>query len=997
MASEFKENDNVEMLNLPICKEFKSDLGEQLQNLEKSALQNKGSFSSNSVFWAYNLNSHSINTANWKNLPLKITDKGQLIASNSTIIISNLQGCGIELYDQLAIKLIIGNQKTIFLKLLNYKEYNDLLASLIMWKNMKPSGILSKWNYNDSIIYNSQLTPNDVIVCRFKVYGPVPTEIKKFKIFNEPENPIYPTSPDSTVKEGWFMAIGHLMPNGILNILCESDGSLLFSVNIFTLFSSEIRILHHSLLQNANVIFLGFIDGLRNNKDQSLKYISGEEKRLIDKYPTVNRILIDFDLGIDLEDWFVALTSFTKLEYIGNPFTHLKLRIKKFCNLEIMEAQFNKVSIDSNNKYLYCELVLWNTPWLRSAVVETDSENSVFWKEQVEFDFPYSMEYFKLLIKSSKDSEVHNVDGENTDEIVGTCFITPDLFLKDQFLKRIPICDLQSKNIGNLMINLTLVETKILPWQTYRFFEQNLLHFSIDELISWINPQLTTSNLENWAMMLLDIYMALGKEDQYLNSLLLNELKPLDGITKVSKPGRSFNTIFRGNSMLSKSLEKYTLRVGQEYLEKLLGPWIKKVQLENLDCECDPRQIVSDTNANYKNLLNYCKELWSRIYDTSNDIPDEIKNQWKNLRNNVELSIDPSDSETPLNALSAFIFLRFLCPPILNPKLFNLTKSHQSGKVNRTLILVAKVLMTFSNRTMFQKHKEPYLLKLNDDFLKPHQEEILMYFDKVTQRKMDFKERLLDMSGGMDRLKLNTSGEILNELPTMPFLIDKYWRIQVLIELLAADKNYAATPTSATFPRPQNLKRNQSSGSNWSSEYLSIPQHDSFLQSALDDSDDEFNKLLINSNTNLEDLIREARALVLRNRETVNLVENAEIPQMFDWEPFVQITMNSLWLAQERNVKSLEINSKILHNVKFQHLHLKELTKVESYLQFQLSESRNPANKFVVSDSGKMLNGASTTNMTNVSSKLNSNSVDSESNLKNRRKSSIFGKIFRKK
>lgn len=65
------------------------------------------------------------------------------------------------------------------------------------------------------------------------------------------------------------------------------------------------------------------------------------------------------------------------------------------------------------------------------------------------------------------------------------------------------------------------------------------------------------------------------------------------------------------------------------------------------------------------------------------------------------------------NLISASIFLRFLCPAILSPSLFNITNELPSDRATRNLTLVAKTLQTLANFTRFQA-KEGYMEYLND-------------------------------------------------------------------------------------------------------------------------------------------------------------------------------------------------------------------------------------------------------------------------------------------
>lgn len=914
-----------------------------VETLKKLAIKNKGEFRCSNVQWAFGLDDDKLknnkhvsiktllnNSFHWNFVKLLVSAEGKITAGNSLLIVSDIQECGIDIFNfDLIVKLTpkTGNAKSYFFKFTNFNDYLEFLACLLSWHGLKQKGLVSKWNFTNSIIYNDNLKPNEIIVCRFKVFGPLPASSTKVHIDEDgPENPVFPTPTDSNYKEGWFTVIGHLLPTGILNLVSELDGTLLYSINVTLLFNSEIRILHHSILQNSNVLFLGFIDVLRESHDlhpaSDLQFIRDNN------FKDVSRILIDFDLRIDLEDWFVALSSFTKLEYVGNQFTGNRLKISEELSLEIMEAQFqldnHAIANSSNNNFadslkdscLYCELILWNTPWFRSAIVKTDQHASTFWKELINLKLPISNSNdFKILIKRAKSTDSYNIDGENSDEIIGTCFVNLELFEDVQFLQKIPIHNLQNKLIGKLMINLSQDETVILPFQKYKSLENILMNSKIESLISYLEPKSSTSTLEAWSIMLLDIYQSLGKEDEYFETLMKYELSPIDSLNNsnisdtlgshnnstdntlnINNSNNSnggtannsfrYHTIFRGNSMLSKSLEKYTVRVGHEYLEKLLGKFIEKVRVEDLNCECDPKIEPETYQENYQNLLRYVEYLWNRIYQTTNDIPSSIKVQWKNLRQNVELSVDLNDKETPLNALSSFIFLRFLCPAILSPKLYNLSKTHYSGKISRTLVLIAKVLMTFSNRSKFQKHREPFLIPLNDDFIEKHREEMLIYFDKVTFRKMDFNERVLNMSNIVDRIQLNTSKDILNELPTMPFLIDKYLNIAKLVELLS--KFYQAEKEEAG-PEKDSIGNYQIEG------FDDTGLDDDFLTSLINDENNALNSLLSKHEFKLKDMKKQS-AVLLKETESVEkqLIE-AEYPHNIDdiWDTYVSCLIRS--------------------------------------------------------------------------------------------------------
>lgn len=884
---------------------------------------------------------------------------------------------------------------------------------------MKSEGLISKWNYHNSIVYNDARQSNDVTVGKFKIFGPLPESLiqsNKLEVFNDGvSNPIYPTPSNSKIREGWFTVIGHLLPSGILNLLIEEDNTLIYSVNITSLFSSEIKILHHSILQTSNVLFVGFINELR----ESHGFSSSPNKPFIldDKYKSITRILIDFDLKNNLEDWFVVLSSYTQLEYVGNPFLNRQLKVSQDISLEIMEAQLIENLEYLKGCYLYCELVIWSTPWFRSAIVKVDNVLNIFWKELIKSILPISgSNHFKILIKKSNDQHNYNSDGEDSDEIIGSCFLNLDLFEEDQFLQRIPILNLQNKSVGNLMINLSVTETNVLPAIKYKSFEKILKNSKINSLISYLEPKLETKNLESNAAMLLDIYQSLNREDEYFEALMKYELSSTENLLLDNNESLKqqtlyrYNTIFRGNSILSKSLEQFTIRVGHEYLEKLLGGFINKIQEEDLNCECDPKYEPENYLENYNNLLGYVEYLWNKIYTTTNDIPDSIKRQWKNLRNNVELSIDVNDNDIPLNALSSFIFLRFICPAILNPKLYNLSKTHYSGKISRTLVLIAKVLMVFSNRTLFQKHREPYLMKLNADFILKHREEVLIYFDKVSFKKMDFNEKLLNMSTETDRIQFGSRG-IFNELPSMPYLIEKYLNFAKLCELMSrigqGDKKDGESEESV------DLYSYQIEG------FDETELEEDFLTSVMKEEHETLNNLLPKHEFTLKDIEKQSKLLVRETTNVENLLTKPETPQIYVNNPeieknFVDSIVRSLKFETGGNTKTLVTDNEVFHNSQcqidalqrndlnyfFNSLELESkkkitLTKRSSFNSVSRSVDNSASSD--TKESFSVAHNRNTIHNYNANHNTDSASNNNNNNHKDKKSSSLFKSIFRRR
>lgn len=811
-----------------------------------------------------------------------------------------------------------------------------LLAAFMVWQNLRPLELASKWCLIPKKL-NPKADENELLVCRFKVYAPLPHKYRAMGL-NVVKDAVRVLSRGATADE-WFYAMGSLTTKGIMKIMTELDGKVLYTIDVKNLYQLEIQKTHQLMVNNTSlkVLFLGVLPDLRalntirnvQPHPRTLKAVAGSSgagastngtSGLDDddaaasflmaggtkRVPGALRIYVEFAITMDLEDWFVGLNYFAKKElYMLLVFYHQahalanarssrlppqmsillpqetayeadayedeterkpipKFRISRRVLVDIIEAQFDKQAVDESllSARLYCELVIWNIPWFRTAIVANNTLGNPFWKEQFDFEnLPLSTQYFQVLVKkalaplpppplapphrrgsnfsgrlradtSLADIEVELVGDKNDEEeeyvyseddpVVGTVYITPDLLdgLLQAHETRLNMFDKRLLTVGKLMVRIQIQQDHILlPLRTnFRIFEtmlrllslQQMVHFVTDDYLQgagWL--ALNGEHLEEVLTMFLDIFQLLGREDEWFKCLVDTELVSVVKLLNQKNPTMTnnvFNTFLRGNSVLTKLLEKYNYRLGQEYLEKLLGPFVERVQLENKNCEIDPRALshikddaVRDSMLaeNYANLTLYVLELWRLIYTTSNDLPKSIKLQLTQFRLKIDfLVIDTDqylakDAKVLLNTLTLFIFLRFFCPVILNPKLFHLTKDHQLGQVQRTLTLVAKVLLTLSNCLRFPPHKEPYLVPLNA-FVADHELEVLDYFDKLTGKKNDFNEKVLELLDELARFDLNLVGDsennadyLTNELlPMTPFLIDKYLRFAQLIRML---------------------------------------------------------------------------------------------------------------------------------------------------------------------------------------------------------------------
>jgi len=898
-----------------------SNLSLDSKTIRKLIKTNQGEFIEQ-LDWSVNGDRYESNT-------IKITQKGELlILQTSEKPIRSLQSCCIRFLDSKFHVQSYNKVNQVYLKPTDKNTFVKLLASLLFWQNLRPRGIANKRLTIPYTISKEEQSEN-LLVCSCKIYGQIPKN-KNVEVLSGPSVPFFPDS-----NEGWFTTMVVLKSDGILELLGESDGSLLYSIDIKQLTRSEIREIHNSIFESSNYLYVGVIKGFRNELSFPNNSSQGLIPSISKEAGRVSRIILEFPYRIDVEDWLVALSAFARREYVGLDNKNL-LRVPRILKIGILEASLNEKLPDFNDEpsKVYAEINVWNAPWLRTSIIE--SSRNPFFRETFDFDLPLSTTSFLIVLKRALGSRYYP-----DDEILGYALIDSTILNDEAYTQetRVPL-KLNDQNMGQVCITIHCQKNYILPPDNFNNFEQMMLNLNPKKLLNYVLKKETNHhNLESTSIILLDIFQSLQKENEWFNALVDEEVNK----TSLSKTGMNetstlYNTLFRGNSVLTKSLEIYNLRVGQEYLEKVVGKVITNIISNNQSTEIDPIRIYEKNEAlkeemlqeNLETLLGYSEEIWSRIYNTSNDLPQQIKQQLILLRKKIEMYTN--DTTIALNCITGFLFLRFFCPVILNPKLFFLTKDHQTGEIKRTLTLISKILLTFANRVTFGA-KEPYMIKLNDLFIKKHEDELLDYLDKVTGKKLDFNSKHLKLSTSLERTDIIlTSKSLMKELPTVPYLIDKYLRLDQLVEKLsteyinpkviddygdgekAEEETGASSPTelykigSLEFEKlvikndTQTTEKEKDQDFEFGSE--------EFIKNLLNtnDSDTIFN--YINSKSSLKDFIIEADRLASKKARLsakLSTYENAE--DVSNYDSFIDHLLNSTIIDDHKNIVKIIGNS----------------------------------------------------------------------------------------
>lgn len=345
-------------------------------------------------------------------------------------------------------------------------------------------------------------------------------------------------------------------------------------------------------------------------------------------------------------------------------------------------------------------------------------------------DLPPDVVSFTLTLfnkgKRSKDSEIAEVtvelaslkNGEEIDEWYPLAGITP------------------IGEWGTLRLRLRYRHDLVMPPDEYNPLKELLL----DPDLHVVKALSDVCHLDRapLASSLLRIFKHEKKEADLLRSLNQAE---------VDKEEET-STLFRAASLTTTLMDLYMKSVCTSFLKSALQDTITKLIESKQSCELNPSKMDSPDDAcnNAEFLLQVLDEVTLNIFTSPEVCPKSLRYICGCLQQAV-VSKWPHERLVRTRVVSGFIFLRLLCPAILNPKSFNLITESPSHSATRSLVMVAKCLQNLANLVEFGG-KEPYM-EVGNPFILKNKERMVVFLDQLSNvpEKPEIDDILISLKG----------------------------------------------------------------------------------------------------------------------------------------------------------------------------------------------------------------------------------------------------------
>ncbi|KAJ3535468.1 hypothetical protein NM688_g6971 [Phlebia brevispora] len=475
----------------------------------------------------------------------------------------------------------------------------------------------------------------------------------------------------------------------LLNVYID-DTALYQSIYVHKLYHTDIRRVHHSLFDRKDCL------GIFCTAEQTWNATAFSEP-----------LYLHFADTEILNTWIVLLRSYAMPEVYGR---WLSVHDGGLYQTEA------KSEGDSMELDIYCEF--WVNGIFTGKTTTKKGLGSPDWHEKFAFNDLPPFEHLEIMVYRERRV--------SKPMLVGTTQIPLMNFRRGEYVEGwFPVLGgphTAGIMMGEVRLKLKVDEEIILPYAMYDDMLKVLLSKNMLDWVSELDAKLEIKNIS-------DHLIAIAKA----KNILMKDIMALAD-REVDGTPQSHGTLFRGNTVFTKTMEIFMVTQGAAFLEASVGTVIRRLCTEKVAIEIDPaRNHKKNIDKNADLLVFWCQEFWKSIYEARKHCPDDMRKLFSHIRQLIESRYEKGEgrnADLPWQGVSSFLFLRFFVPAILHPHLFGIWPGLTEDPVQRTLTLIAKVMQSLANlNTSLQK--EQYMRPVQE-FLTNSSKAMIEYIGSVS-------------------------------------------------------------------------------------------------------------------------------------------------------------------------------------------------------------------------------------------------------------------------
>ncbi|KAI5651600.1 SH2 domain-containing protein [Phthorimaea operculella] len=272
---------------------------------------------------------------------------------------------------------------------------------------------------------------------------------------------------------------------------------------------------------------------------------------------------------------------------------------------------------------------------------------------------------------------------------------------------------------GSLRLRIRYMQELVMPREEYNPLRQLLLEPGIPAVKAL--SELCRTDRQPLATSVLHAFTECGRGAELARELVSAEvLKETD-----------HRSLFRGTSLATAVVDEFMHAQCKPFLQAAISETVQRLIDAKQTAELNPTKMDSPDDAcnNAEFLLMILDQITLSIFTSPEACPRPVRYLCGCLQR-AAVAKWPNERFVRTRVVSGFIFLRLICPALVEPRAWGLVTAAPPPHAQRSLLMVAKCLQNLANLVEFGA-KEPYMEVVNPFILK-NKERMVVFLDQLS-------------------------------------------------------------------------------------------------------------------------------------------------------------------------------------------------------------------------------------------------------------------------